>query len=471
LRRLATRLGEWPLLLGLVNGVLQNQVKHAKQPLPDAIAYVNRALDKRGLTFFDARKTESRDQAVAKTIGVSLDLLKTAERARYAELAVFPEDVNIPLATLEKFWGKTGEADGFDAEFDTEVLCSLLNQFSLLHSLDLSARTIRLHDVIRTFLRDERKADLPALNTQLLDAHRPEAGWADMPDDDSYFWDHLAGHLIEAGRGEELVATVKDWRYLAKKIFLRKAHTVENDLIQAVKYAPDDDPLRALRRTFANSGHIFNHCETRDDLHSTIFSRLQHLDELQAIVQELARHLASPRIVPKFDLPDLPHSVLIRTLEGHSSRVSDCAFSPDGKLIVSASFDRTLKVWDSETGQLLRTLEDHWSYVNGYAFRPDGKLIASASSDRTLKVWDSETDQLLRTLEGHSSRVSDCAFSPDGKLIVSASADRTLKVWDSETGQSLATFFADGPMYCCAVYGEMIAAGGTRGVYFLWLAQ
>jgi hypothetical protein len=103
LRWLATRLGEWPLLLGLVNGALQDRVNNANQPLPDAIAYVNRALDKRGLTFFDARDTESRNQAVAKTIGVSLELLNPAERARYAELAVFPEDSNIPLATLEKF--------------------------------------------------------------------------------------------------------------------------------------------------------------------------------------------------------------------------------------------------------------------------------------------------------------------------------------------------------------------------------
>jgi WD40 repeat protein len=78
---------------------------------------------------------------------------------------------------------------------------------------------------------------------------------------------------------------------------------------------------------------------------------------------------------------------------------------------------------------------------------------------------------LIRTLEGHSVFVYGCAFSPDGKLIVSASYDRTLKVWDSETGQTLATFFADGPMRRCVVYGGMIAAGGTRGVYFLWLAQ
>jgi WD domain, G-beta repeat len=242
-------------------------------------------------------------------------------------------------------------------------------------------------DGIRAFLRNERKADLPTLNNQLLDAHRPDAGWAEAPNDDRYFWDHLADHLIEAGRGAELVATVKDWRYLAKKTLLRKSLSVENDLIQAMKYAPDDDPLRALRRTFANTGHIFNHCETSDDLHSTIFSRLQHLDELQAIVRELARHLASPRIVPKFDLPDLPHPALIRTLEGHSD------------------------------------------YVKG------------------------------------------CAFSLDGKLVVSTSADRTLKVWGARTGQTLATLFADGPMLCCVIHGEMIVAGGARGVYFLRLVR
>jgi WD40 repeat protein len=64
-----------------------------------------------------------------------------------------------------------------------------------------------------------------------------------------------------------------------------------------------------------------------------------------------------------------------------------------------------------------------------------------------------------------------CAFSPDGKQIVSASDDSTLKVWDAESGKCLATFYADGPMLCCAIYGEMIVAGGARGLYFLRLVQ
>ena len=120
---------------------------------------------------------------------------------------------------------------------------------------------------------------------------------------------------------------------------------------------------------------------------------------------------------------------------------------------------------------MLRTLEGHSSKVSGCAFSPDGKLIVSASDDCTLKVWDALTGEMLRSLEGHSSSVFGCAFSPDGKLIVSASDDRTLKVWDALTSECLVVFFADGPMYCCAIYGEMIAAGGLRGVYFLRLVR
>jgi WD40 repeat protein len=474
LRRLATRMGEWPLLLGLVNGALHDRVNHANQPLPDAIAYINRALDKRGLTFFDARDTESRSQAVARTLGVSLELLKPAERARYAELAVFPEDVNVPLTTLEKFWGGTGATDGFDAEFDTEVLCARLNQFSLLHSFDLGARTIRLHDVIRTFLRDERKNDLPALNNQLLDAHRPDTGWADMPNDDRYLWDHLASHLIEAGCGEELVATVKDWRYLARKIFLRKAHAVENDLIEAEKIAPADDPLRMLRRGISGSSHLINHCDNKRDIESTMLARLHHLTDLTAMVQDLAQNLTRPYVTPHSGLPDQPHPALIRTLEGHSSPVNGCAFSPDGRLIVSASDDRTLKVWDAQSGQLLRSLDGHSNSVRGCAISPDGRLIVSASDDHTLKVWDAQSGQILRSLDGHSDSVRGCAFSPDGGLIVSASWDNTLKVWDAQSGQLLRSL--DGhsiSVYGCAISpdGKLIVSASDDCTLKVWDAQ
>src|ERR1022692_2193012 len=136
---------------------------------------------------------------------------------------------------------------------------------------------------------------------------------------------------------------------------------------------------------------------------------------------------------------DLATGRALRTLEGHSARVYGVAATPDGRRAVSTSRDRTLKVWDLETGGALRTLQGHYRSVYGVAVTPDGKRAVSASHDNTLKVWDLETGRALHTLAGHSARVYGVAVTPDGKRAVSASADHTLKVWDLETGSALRT--------------------------------
>jgi len=107
--------------------------------------------------------------------------------------------------------------------------------------------------------------------------------------------------------------------------------------------------------------------------------------------------------------------------------------------------------------------------VNGCAFSPSGDSIVSASDDRTLKVWDARTGEERSTLCGHSSWVWGCAFSPTGDYIVSASYDRTLKVWDARTGACESTLYVDGPLNACAFHpdGEHLVAVGAGGVYFL----
>jgi hypothetical protein len=168
LATLAARLGEWALLLKLVNGVLRERMSRG-QSLADACTYGNIALDKRGLTAFDDKNAQDRSHAVAKTLSVSLDLLRVDEQARFKELAVFPEDIDIPLVTVQRLWGATGGLD----DFDTEEVCERLYRFSLLLDFDLTRRSIRLHGVIRTYLQQEVGAvELPALHVQLLDAYK-----------------------------------------------------------------------------------------------------------------------------------------------------------------------------------------------------------------------------------------------------------------------------------------------------------
>ena len=80
------------------------------------------------------------------------------------------------------------------------------------------------------------------------------------------------------------------------------------------------------------------------------------------------------------------------------------ALSGDGRLAVSASSDKTLKVWEVESGRELRTLEGHTDWVYGVALSGDGRRAVSASWDKTLKVWEVESGRELRTLEGHTTR-------------------------------------------------------------------
>jgi hypothetical protein len=148
--------------------------------------------------------------------------------------------------------------------------------------------------------------------------------------------------------------------------------------------------------------------------------------------------------------------------------VNACAVTPDGRRVVSASEDSTLKVWDLETGRPLATLEGHARGVTACAVTPDGQRVVSASLDSTLKVWDLETGRPLATLEGHAAGVRACAVTPDGQRVVSASQDKTLKVWVLKTCTCLVTHRGDAPYAAVATSATAIVAGDAAGgLWFL----
>jgi hypothetical protein len=130
---------------------------------------------------------------------------------------------------------------------------------------------------------------------------------------------------------------------------------------------------------------------------------------------------------------------------GHTADVRSVAFSPDGKLLLTGSYDNTVRVWDVATHGLLKTLRGHGGRVSTCVFAPDGQWVLSGSEDHFAKIWSIAGYEEVRVfqglvLRGHSEAILGASFSPDGRQIATASRDRTAKIWDFQSGREIREF-------------------------------
>ncbi len=129
---------------------------------------------------------------------------------------------------------------------------------------------------------------------------------------------------------------------------------------------------------------------------------------------------------------------------GEGIWTDEAFFSPDGNTIISCNHDNVAKAWDVKTGNILKTFAGHSDWIYSVKLSPDMKTLITGSFDKTIKIWDYQQSKLLHTLEGHKEGISTLALSPDNRFIASASVDGNILLWDLSTQKQVAVLAEKG---------------------------
>jgi WD40 repeat protein len=427
LAALAKRLGYWAQMLAIANGWLRERVARG-EPLLGAIAGFERRLKIDGPFVFDPRNETRRTKAIRICIEASMQDLAEDEASRFAELAVLPEDEGVPLAVVEALWAQTGRLD----EDDSDDLVMRLDSLSLLQTLDLGNRTLRLHDNMLWYLRDKLGTKgLRAAHGLMVRAIHAQCGgaWNELPPDRTYFWRFVISHLRAAAQHQTADALLSDYAWIKARLHATDARSLYGS------YFPEsaDAGVRQIGRAIGLS--LPTLMQDKRALAHQMFGRL---GDTNLPCSHAARLDTDCRPRPRW--PGLtPPGAERLTLRGHEDGVESAAFSPDGTLIVTASLDCTARLWDAITGAEITALRGHKGSVQSAVFSPEGGRILTASRDRTARLWNATTGAEITTLRAHADEVHSAAFSPDGARIVTALSDRTARLWDAATSVEVAT--------------------------------
>jgi WD40 repeat protein len=455
--------GRWPVLLALVNSSMRRLVRQGASTAEAAERICQRLLA--GPTALDVKRPQQREEAVAATIEASFGVLTTEQLDRYLELAIFEEDQLIPIDALDVLWGWHGLDHAA-----IQQLCEEFADLSLVQSYRVHPEGVRLHDVIRNYLRERcGPSQLADMNDRFLrSAGRllGASGWWNLPDEQRYLWSQLCYHLNEAGRPDELRQLVCDLRWTCAKLQRLGPVEAEADL------AGTDDPEAAeLRREIGRSAHLLGPIEPRESLPNILLSRLYGVVALEAMVKTHEHNCGRPPMHPLRPMPDWPHPALLRMLSGHSGRLLACAAGPDGRQLIGGGEDRRLRAWDVETGEVRLVMEGHIGPIFSCAVSPDGSWAVSGADDGTLRVWDLDTGSTIIVVRHHIGPVRACVVDPAGTWVASGGDDRRVMIWSRVTSTTTSVLEGhEGIIRSLAVSpdGTWLASSGDDCTVRIW---
>lgn len=440
--RLAELCGGWPLLATVVGSNVGQDVA-AGAPPGRAAVEAGEALRSHGPQAFDVWDADQRRNAIGHAIMSSIHSLDdhvtisggSGLRERYVSLAIFPAATPVPLSVLSHWWRTAyGWSVGAVRHF-----CRALADRSLISAYLADRDVILLHDVFRAYLRHLVGGDWPVLHESLVAAYRPSADgrWDDLSGDHDYLWRHLAFHLNEAGRHDELLDVLSSPSFVVNKV-MRLGHQslvadrVVLDSLQSVNGAEHPRHSAWLAaRALTGAGYLLHNLTARADIATTLAVALLPIPVEPAVIEPL-RTMVAQAGDDGFHVGWVhgDQTASDNATAGHVGAIVGVAAC--GSLVASGGEDGTVRLWDLAGCRHIRSYRGHVGWVFSVAISPDLEIIASAGEDGVIRLWRTLTGEPLGALIGHTRRIRSVAFTSTGRLLVSGAEDGRVNVWDVE---------------------------------------
>jgi WD40 repeat protein len=465
--------------------------RHAMAPSVGVLPLLSHALDQAWrsrigdrLTLADYERTGGIEGAVADSAQRAYDRLtaaqQTAARQVFTRLTACSDGVD----TAERAT-RAELTEGKDAAEVRDVE-AVLEAFAAERLLVLAAGTVEIsHEILLTawpLLRDVWLAETHADRIVRTRLHSVAVDWAGHSDDSSYLYD---GSLLlmanetaaridrDPARHPPLSRAERDFLRASDRAHRRRTQRREALIAVLTVMVVGLASVAVLAiRAQQSAGH-----QLRVAVSEQLAFQSQAIANAKPVLSKLLS-VAAWRIDPS---PEARYAMLnagalpgMGVLTGDTNVVDSVAFSPNGKILATASADRTIRLWDVATGrQMGKPLTGDSGTISSVAFSPNGKVLASGSYDKTIRLWDVATGrQIGKPLTGDTDEVNSVAFSPDGQILASGSDDQTIRLWNAATGAEIGKPLAGATDAVNSVAfspnGQILASGSNDDTVRLW---